>query len=146
MVAPWGCDTECGSRGGYCFSECGSKSAYTTGVAAEGCAAVVAARSCAAEYGSRGGCAAEEAAKGCAAAVAAEGLPAALRREANQSLGRRRVSHGWMVGGADWEVSIFLIPHLSWGGPNWEFWAHTPIIKLTYLSHLAIFVLGRSKL
>ena len=47
-------------------------------------------------------------------------------------------------GGADWEVGIFLIPHLSWGGPNWEFWAHTPIIKLTYLSHFAVFVLGRS--
>ena len=43
-------------------------------------------------------------------------------------------------GGADWEVGIFLIPHLSWGGPNWEFWAHTPIIKLTYLSHFAILV------
>ena len=49
-------------------------------------------------------------------------------------------------GGADWEVRIFLIPHLSWGGPDWEFWAHTPIIKLTYLSHLKIFALGRSKL
>ena len=49
-------------------------------------------------------------------------------------------------GGADREVSIFLIPHLSWGGPNWEVRAHTPIIKLTYLSRLAIFVLGRSKL
>ena len=35
---------------------------------------------------------------------------------------------------------------LSWGGPNWEFWAHTPIIKLTYLFHFAIFALGRSKL
>ena len=55
-------------------------------------------------------------------------------------------SHGWIVGGADWEVIIFLIPHLSWGGPNWKFWAHTPIIKLTYFSHLTIFALGRSKL
>ena len=72
MVAPWGCDAECGSRRG-CVSECGSGGAYAAGLAAEGCAAVVAARGCAAECGRQGGCTAEEAAEGCAAAVAAKG-------------------------------------------------------------------------